>query len=119
MDPKKILMVVDDTPNVGRALSRLFSRHFDEVHVLASAAEAASLLKQKPVTHVVCDHCLGEGDPLGLDLVPRWRKEHPSIERAIILTGLDETTLIAGPGIDAIVSKLTGSEELVRVLKGR
>jgi ActR/RegA family two-component response regulator len=119
MESIKILMVVDDTPNVGRALSRMLGKHFDEVHVLGSAAEAASLLKQKPVTHVVCDQCLGKGDPRGLDLVPVWRREHPSIERAIVLTGLDETTLAAGPGIDAIVSKLTGSEELVRALKGR
>jgi CheY-like chemotaxis protein len=119
MGSKTILMVVDDTPNIGRALSRMLSKHFDEVHVLASAAEAAAFLSGRPVTHVICDHCLGEGDPLGIELVPVWRKEHPSIERAVILTGLDETTLITRPGIDAIVSKLTGTEELVRVLKGR
>jgi CheY-like chemotaxis protein len=119
MNSKKILMVVDDTPAIGRALSRVLNRYFDEVHILTSAAEATALLGQKVVTHVICDHCLGEGDPLGLDLVPRWRREHPLIERAIILTGLDERTLIAGPEIDAVVSKLTGSEELVRLLNRR
>jgi len=119
MNSKKILMVVDDTPNVGRALSRILGKYFDEVHVLESASEAAALLGQKVVTHVICDHCLGEGDPLGLDLVPRWRREHPAIERAIIMTGLDERTLIPGPEIDAVVSKLTRSEELVRLLNRR
>ena len=118
MSSKEILMIVDDTPNVGRALSRIFTKKFDEVHVLSCAAEAAALLGQKPVTHIICDQCLGEGDPRGLDLVPLWRREHPSIERAIILTGLDETTFVASPGIDAVVSKLAGSEELVRALKG-
>jgi DNA-binding NarL/FixJ family response regulator len=119
MDTIRILMVVDDTPNVGRALSRVLRKHFDEVHVLESAAEAAALLGWKPVTHVICDQCLGEGDPRGLDLVPLWRREHPSIERAIILTGLDERTFVASPGVDAVISKLAGSEELVRALKGR
>jgi len=118
MSSKKVLLIVDDTPNVGRAMARMLNRHFDELHLLTCAAEAAALLGQEPVTHVICDQCLGEGDPPGTDLVPRWRREHPSIERAVILTGLDPTTLLAGPGIDAIVSKLAGSEELVRILKG-
>ena len=118
MDSKRILMIVDDTPNVGRALSRVLGRYFDEVHPLTSASEAAALLGQMPVTHVICDYCLGDGDPPGVELVPRWRREHPSIERAVILTGLDPTTLLAGPGIDAVVSKLADTEELVRIVKG-
>ena len=116
--PKKILMIVDDMPNVGRALSRVLRRHFDEIHALECAAEADALLGRLPVTHVICDHCLGEGDPLGLDLVPRWRREHRSIQRAIVLTGANERSLVAGPGIDAIASKVTGSEELVKLLNG-
>jgi DNA-binding NtrC family response regulator len=119
MDSKKILMIVDDTPNIGRALARMLRKSFDEVHVLTCAAEAATLLAQGPITHVICDHCLGEGDPPGLDLVPRWRSEHPSIERAVVLTGLDPRTLFAGPGVDAVASKLTGSEELRRLVMGR
>jgi len=118
MSPNGILMIVDDTPNIGRALSRLLGKHFDEVHAAASASEASALLGKKPVTHIICDYCLGEGEPPGVDLVPRWRTEHPSIERAIILTGLDPTTLHASPGVDAVVSKLAGSEELLRLLKG-
>jgi ActR/RegA family two-component response regulator len=118
MSTKKILMIVDDTSYVGRALSRALGKHFDEVHALTSAAEATALLERRPVTHVICDHCLGEGDPPGLDLVPRWRRENPSIERAILLTGLDERTMKAGPEIDAVVSKLAGTAELVRVLNG-
>jgi DNA-binding NtrC family response regulator len=116
MSSKKILMIVDDTPNIGRALSRMIGRHFDEVHVLTGAAEASDLLGRTRVTHVICDQCLGEGDPRGLDLVPRWRRAHPSIERAIVLTGFDARTLVAGPEIDAVVSKLTGSHELMGLL---
>ena len=118
MSSKKTLMIVDDTPNIGRALARMFGKVFDEVHVLTCAADAAALLARGPVTHVICDHCLGEGDPPGLDLVPLWRREHPSIERAVVLTGLDPRTLRAGPGVDAVASKLTSSQELIRIVTG-
>ena len=118
MTPKKILMILDDAPGVGRALSRALGRHFDEVHAFTSAAEASALLERMPVTHVICDQSLGQGDPSGLELIPSWRRSHASIERAIILTGLAESTLRPGPEIDGIVSKLVGPEELARMLKG-
>ena len=119
MNSKRTLLIVDDTLNVGRAISRVLGRHFDEVHVVTSGAEGDAVLEKTRVTHLVCDQSLGEEDPPGLELVPRWRKEHPSIERAIILTGFPEESLSATPGVDAIVSKLTGTEELVSVLKGQ
>jgi len=94
----------------------MLGRHFDEVHVVTSGAEGDVVLAKAKVTHVVCDQHLGEGDPPGLVLVPRWRREHPSIERAIILTGFPEASLSAGPGVDAIASKLTESSALLRIL---
>ena len=109
-------MIVDDTAYVGRALSRALSKRFDEVHALTTAAEASALLGRTPVTHVICDHCLADGDPPGLELVPRWRRENTSIVRAIVLTGMDETALRRAPEIDAILSKLATTEEIARTL---
>ncbi|MCK9461222.1 MAG: hypothetical protein M0R80_16465 [Proteobacteria bacterium] len=94
----------------------MLGRHFDEVHVVTSGAEGDAVLEKTRVTHLVCDQSLGEDDPPGLELVPRWRKEHPSIERAIILTGFHQASLSAGPGVDAIVSKLAETSTLLRVL---
>ncbi|MDD5306862.1 MAG: hypothetical protein PHU25_06025 [Deltaproteobacteria bacterium] len=113
---KKTLLIVDDEARVAKALTRAMGRYFDEVLSAGTASIASSILAENKVTHVICDHWLGEGDPLGLDLVPEWRRSYPAIERAVIMTGLDEKTLIADSGIDAIVSKLTRSEELARVL---
>jgi len=112
-------MIVDDMPTVGRALARVLGKHFDETHVRQTAAEAESLLSEKAVTHVICDYCLGGGDPLGVDLLPRWRREHPAIERALLITGYDENAIAAGPEINAVVSKLASYDELATLLNRR
>jgi ActR/RegA family two-component response regulator len=115
-DDGKTLLIVDDDPGVVRALTRSMGRHFGEVLSAASSRGAASILSEKNVTHVICDQKLGDKEPLGLDLVPLWRKDHPAIERAIVMTGLDASTFDAHPAVDAIVSKLTSTGDLARLL---
>jgi ActR/RegA family two-component response regulator len=117
-DEKKTLLIVDDDPGVVRALTRAMRRHFGGVVSAATSAAAVSILSQEKVTHLICDQNLGEQEPLGLDLVPLWRRDHPSIERAIVMTGLDPGTLAAGAAVDAVVSKLTSTADLARLLRG-
>ena len=115
-DTDAVLLVLDDESTVCRALSRLLSRRVREVLTAGSPAEAEAILKTGVVTHLICDHWLGPGSPLGVDLAAAWRKKYPSIKRTVILTGTDTTRLDPHPGIDAITDKTVDPEALVEAL---
>ncbi|HEY3352588.1 MAG TPA: hypothetical protein VGQ83_05035, partial [Polyangia bacterium] len=84
----KILLIVEDRGDVGRAYRRYFARHFDQVYVSASAAAAEELLSGgAPPTHLVCDYWLGRGETVGTELVLRWRHVYPSLVRAVLVSG--------------------------------
>lgn len=113
---KRVLLVVDDDTNVCRALMRLLGRYFDDVVTASTSIDARSLLKKRNITHVICDYCLGKDQPLGIDLIPRWREEHPSIRHAVIFTGNDLDAVPQVLGVDKVVSKSTPPRALVATL---
>jgi DNA-binding NtrC family response regulator len=113
---KSILLVVDDESSVCRALSRILGKRVDEIISAFSPQEAETVLVSKEVTHLVCDHWFGMGQPLGIDLVVQWKQKHPSIRHVVVLTGTDVTRLTS-PGDDIFVmNKTVYPEDLIKVL---
>ncbi len=116
MELPKSVLIVDDQASVLRSLARVLGLCFESVYTAITAGEASLLLETKSVTHIVCDYWLGHGQPVGLDLIPGWRKNYPSIERAIILSGSDPERIVPVRGIDAVLSKTVGLDELMKHL---
>lgn len=114
-----VLLVVDDDPIVARSVGRYLGRHFDAVYVVNDVVEAETLLARGNVTHIVCDHFLGEGSDRGLDVLPRWRIRFPGIGVAVLLSGSELKRLTMPDGIDAFVAKPPDPHELCRALKLR
>ncbi len=83
------LLVVEDEPTLARALGRLFADHFDVVHVVHSAADAAVRHAQHrhEIDVVFTDVMLPDGD--GIELVGTLRVLDPTLG-AVVATGFDD-----------------------------
>lgn len=114
--PKDVLLVVDDESAVCRAVKKMLKDRFDEVLSAYSPDEAELILASREVTMVICDHRFGDNQDVGLKLVADWRKKHPSIRRAVLLTGTDVSILTAPEGVDRIISKSIRTKELLEAL---
>ena len=116
----RILLVVDDSVLVARSVGRYLKKSFDQVHLAHDSAEALAAAKSAtpPVSHVICDVFLGEDEPSGVALVAQLRAAHPSIQRAVLLTGsyLPEGAPFAG--VDRIFAKPCDMGVLVEYLLG-
>ena len=116
LPPRRILLLVDDDPNVLRSLSRLLGPEFDLLLTAQTVEDAERLLEDNPVTHLVCDGDLGPSSPAGLELVPRWRRQHASIVYAVIFSGSDLSRIPAPHGVDSLLPKSSDPAELTRLL---
>jgi len=106
MTPEKTtLLVVDDEELICRVLLRDFKNRFDKVLFATRLEEAERILESGEVTDLVCDYNLGEAVPRGTELLEKWRKAYPQIERAVIYTGTDTTKIAPAEWIDSTVSK--------------
>lgn len=103
--PRRILLIVDDWPQVGRSLRRCLAHGFDQVHLAVTQPEAEHYLAEHRPTHLLCDCVLGENLPLGTELIGRWRQQFPGIQLAALVTGSDMELITEGPGIDAVFRK--------------
>ena len=110
------LLIVDDDPRLCRILSRRLESSFDALHAASTLKEANRRLNTEAITHLICDHHLGEGVPKGTDLVARWRQKHRSIERAVLFTDEQPYDITAPTGLDAIVYKTTDFYALMNAL---
>lgn len=113
--PEAVLLIVDDERSVCRALSRLLDRKVKEILSATNAMEAEVILQSGRVTHVICDHWFGPGQPLGTDLVTEWKKRYPNIQKAVVLTGTDINKLDAD-AVDAILPKVVDPADLIKML---
>ena len=111
-----VLLIVDDERSVCRALTRLLDRQVRRIETASTPIEAEIILRSGHITHVICDHWFGPGQPLGIDLVSNWKKNFPSILRAVVLTGMDISKLPSAPGVDRILPKVVDPDELIEVL---
>jgi ActR/RegA family two-component response regulator len=115
---KRVLLIVDDIPEVARALRRFLRKDFDAVHVAHTVEEAEGYLgaPESPPTHLVCDQYLGKGKALGADLIPVWRERYSHLRVAVLFTGSEVDRLVVRPGIDKIFGKPIDVRELLRFL---
>ena len=112
-----MLLVVDDENTVCRALTRILKGKVGQIWTATNAVEAESILKSGSITHVICDHWFGPGQPLGMDLVKQWKNTYGSIKRAIVLTGTPIEKLKDNDGVDKVLSKVVDPEDLIRLLE--
>ena len=113
---RSVLLVVDDESSVCRALRRLMVDRADEIVIAQTPADAETILHSKPVTHIICDHLLGPGQPKGMDIAKGWKDAFPTIRSLIILTGTDVRDLHCPETIDHVLSKTTDPVELAELL---
>lgn len=83
------LLVVEDEPTLARALGRLFTQHFEQVHVVGSAVEASALHARhgRAIDVVFTDVNLPDGD--GITLLSSLRDLDPTLG-AVVATGVDD-----------------------------
>lgn len=112
--PARVLLVVDDIPAMGRALQRSLSKSFDKIVLAESAEQAERLLtsEENRPTHLLCDDNLGLDSPRGVELVGAWRRAHPGIQSAALITGNDDVEPPPGRGIDRVFRKPLDISEL-------
>lgn len=111
------LLIIDDESSVCRALSRILSRKADEIVTAQTIADAELVLDTKDITHVLCDHLLGPGQPKGLDTAIDWKEQYPSIQKLIILTGTNAAYDSPPAGIDRVLPKTTDPMTLAEYLE--
>ena len=93
--PRRLVLFVDDEPDVTKNLSLLMRKQSFQVRTANSADEALAILAAEPVDVVVSDERMPE--MCGSDFLTLVRREHPDVTR-IILTGQAsvEATVKAG-----------------------
>jgi putative two-component system response regulator len=112
VSPGRILCV-DDDEQVRRFIARILDSAGHECVPAANAAEARTLLAEKPFAAVLCDINLpGES---GLDLLRDLRTDHPGVA-TVMVTGRDEPALAdtaLGLGAFGYVTKPFDANELL------
>ncbi len=101
-----VLLIVEDRSDVGAAFARYFRRYFEAVLVATSPSEAERLLGSTPTpTHVICDYWLGDDQPVGSVLLPKWRQQFGDIQRGVIVSGSEVEEIQCPPGVDGVFAK--------------
>jgi DNA-binding NtrC family response regulator len=113
---ESVLLIVDDERSVCRALTRLLVGSIEQIQTATTPTEAEIILRSAKVTHVICDHWFGPGQPLGMDLVAKWKEQYPSICRAVVLTGTDINKLTLTDAVDKVLPKVVDPADLIEVL---
>ena len=104
------LLIVDDRADVRRGLKRSFSMEFS-AYVAETGAEAEHILAEQRPLFVLCDYWLGPDQPVGTQLIARWRKMFPFLRGVALMTGTQTSAITDTEGVDIIFPKpLTVSE---------
>ena len=111
------LLIIDDEASVCRALGRILRNKVGEIITAQNVADAELILDTRYVSHILCDHLLGPGQPRGLDTAIHWKQEYPEVEKIIILTGTDAAFDEPPEGIDHVLPKTTDPLELAEYLQ--
>lgn len=100
------LLVVQHNALARRSMARYFSARMGPVLVAESPAAAELYLRNRgqAPTDLLCGQRFGAGMPLGTQLIPRWRRLCPSLERVALVTADDDLPEVVA-GIDAVFRK--------------
>jgi DNA-binding NtrC family response regulator len=115
----RVLLVVDDEPAIVSLLRRSLGYDFDRIHVAGRASDAESILAEHTVTHLVCDLYLGNDEPLGDELIRRWKRRWPTIRYAALFTGSTYEKGLTYEKVDNIFMKPRGYDDLIGLLRRR
>lgn len=99
------LLIVDDRVEVRSALERFFALWFERVYAAASPNEALAMLEEHQPSVLLCDYYLGDGLPVGSELIALWRKRFPCLERVVLMTGTKVSNLGDVSCVDAVFQK--------------
>ena len=102
---RKTLLIVDDEELVCRGVARGFRHAFEHICFATHPDEAERILADEEVTDLICDYNLGESLPAGTDLMERWRRAFPQIQRAVLYSGADLSQIALSCWIDFKISK--------------
>ena len=93
---------------------------FDHVFIASDPVDAARILGEREITHLLCDFDLGVGEGpggvTGFTFVELWRRKFRGIERAVIFTGSDISRLKRPAEVDAVVAKAEGIGAVIAAL---
>jgi DNA-binding NtrC family response regulator len=107
------LLIVDDRPEVLRALERLLGLYFEDVYCAMTPPEGEAVLKDKAPRYLLCDYWLGEKYPPATGFIPRWRKEHPCLQRVVLMSGTNSASIPPCNGVDQVFAKPLDTPRLI------
>lgn len=108
------LLVVDDRIDVLQALTRFFELEFEKVFGAQTVAAAEEILRTHKPTFLLCDYWLGDDCPPSTTFLPRWREEHPSLKRVVLMSGTKSSSIPPCSAVDDIFAKPLRMAEVVR-----
>jgi DNA-binding NtrC family response regulator len=111
------LLIVDDRTDVLHALERFFALYFEQVMTAQDPLAAEKLLRERQPDLLLCDYWLGEEFPPSTEFLPRWRKDFPSLQRIVLMTGTNSSSIPPCPAIDDIFSKPLRVAEVVEYFR--
>ncbi len=110
------ILVVDDDPLVGKALSRLLRREGFEVAIASDAAQALVMLDGFTPDLVLSDHRMP--GMTGAELLALVRRRHPGVLRLLISGDAERAPSVAGDPDLEFVAKPWDGPALVARLRG-
>jgi response regulator RpfG family c-di-GMP phosphodiesterase len=90
-ESKPKVLVVDDSPEILKIISRILSREFEVITGEDVPAGEAALREHPDIRVIVCDHHMPGED--GLSFLTRLQDQFPKLQR-ILLTGYSEAELM-------------------------
>ena len=106
------LLILDDRDDLRVSLKRLFGLMFDEVLLAGTPEEAEEHLRNSSPPFFLCDYWLGREHPPGSEVVRRFRKQFPCLERVALMTGSKVSALTDTVGADIVFSKPLNTEKV-------
>ena len=113
---RRTLLVIDSNESTRKVLNRVLSSKFEEVHTAKSFVEAIRITRDIEITHLVTAFVFEKEGVNGFEVGAYLRSSRSKIQRVIVFTGADVSDLTIPDGIDAVVFKPAGLEELTDVL---
>lgn len=99
------LLIVDDRPEVLRALERFLEVTFQTVLVAQTPPEAEAQLAEHSPDFLLCDYWLGHQYPPSTAYIPKWRKRFPSLKRVALMSGTKSTSIAPCAEVDEVFQK--------------
>lgn len=99
---KKALLIIDDEPNITRALSRLFRDSGYQIFTATSGQEGLNLLANNDIQVIISDHCMPHMS--GSEFLTEVKRIYPDTVR-LILSGYADFDIIKDAINDGLIYK--------------